>query len=340
MKKVNNRKLGRRNFIKTMAAAGVGITLIGPRKGLAQALGEPSSVASFTAREHGKLKILGLTDLHFFNAKEAEDEHTLQDIRAMIKIVQPEMIVIDGDIWFEDDFGKGIDRCKWSCKKLGELGIPWAFVWGNHDTSIDHRLCHPIITSAANSLYRGTRYDGHYRIEIKNPGEDKPFWDFIIVNDGLPESGFQNEQIQWFKAEADRIKQKYSNPPPAFLFCHVPLTQFHEIVLKGIARGVKGEMTWSEKGGPEAFWAIKKSGMVKAVFCGHDHVNNFGGELNGVWLQYLRSSGYGGYGNAKVKKGGTIITIDTTKPGRQFETITVFADGSTWELKDPVKRIG
>jgi 3',5'-cyclic AMP phosphodiesterase CpdA len=217
------------------------------------------------------------------------------------------------------------------------MGIPWAFVWGNHDTSEDHHKCHPIISSAANSLYRGTLYDGNYRIDISSPGESKPFWTFIIVNDGLPESGFQKDQIKWFREETARIKEKYPAPPPAFAFFHVPLTQFNTIWAKGIAKGVKFEPVQFEKGIPEGFDAIKDSGMVKAVFCGHDHYNNYSGELDGIELQYLRSTGYAGYGGDKVKKGGTIITIDTSKPEKQYDSLVVFADGSTLSLTEPLK---
>ena len=337
MKKKHENQIARRDFLKSLAVAGAGAALIS-RRSLAQAASDQSSIYKFVTREPGKIKLLALTDLHFFNNKYREkDEHTLEDIRQMVKIFNPELMVIDGDIWFEDDFGKGFKRCKWSCEQLGKMNIPWAFVWGNHDTSEDHTKCSPIIASAANSIYRGVRYDGNYRIELCSNGQDNPFWNLLIVNDGMPESGFQRDQIKWFNEEVDRIKLKYPSPPPAFIFCHVPLTQFNRVWAKGLAKGVKNEPVQAEKGEPSAFAAIKKSGTVKAVICGHDHLNNFYGDLDGVRLEYLRATGYGGYGGEKVKKGGTIITIDVTKPENQFDAITVFADGSTWSFDSAAK---
>ncbi len=187
--------------------------------------------------------------------------------------------------------------------------------------------------SAANSLYRGIPYDGSYRVEIKSPGQTAPFWNIIIVNNAMPESGFKHEQIKWFKAETDRIKALYPTPPPAFIFQHVPLPQM--ATLRN-AKGVKFEPVNFELGIPEGFTAIKQAGFVKAVFCGHDHYNNYAGELDGIRLQYLRASGWAAYGGDKVAKGGTLITVDATGPEPKFDAVTVMPDGSTVEFKDPV----
>ena len=35
---------------------------------------------------------------------------------------------------------------------------------------------------------------------------------------------------------------------------------------------------------------------MEAVFCGHDHNNDFWGDYNGIKLFYGRKTGYGGYG--------------------------------------------
>lgn len=35
---------------------------------------------------------------------------------------------------------------------------------------------------------------------------------------------------------------------------------------------------------------------MEAVFCGHDHDNDFWGDYNGIKLFYGRKTGYGGYG--------------------------------------------
>ena len=74
----------------------------------------------------------------------------------------------------------------------------------------------------------------------------------------------------------------------------------------------------------------KDTDMIKAIFCGHDHVNDYDGLLDGVRLDYLRATGYSGYGGEKVKKGATLITLDLKNIG-EFEAKSVFKDGSEWQ---------
>jgi 3',5'-cyclic AMP phosphodiesterase CpdA len=319
-------KVDRRGFVKVVAVAGAAVAVPSAR-------GQDSKprpyVYRFVTRESGKLKLLAITDLHFFEDRRVTDRLTLNDIKKMIKTFDPELMLINGDIWFEDDLGGSFGRCKWACREIGSLGIPWAFVWGNHDTSLDHTKLHAIIANTPNSIYRGETYDGHYRIEICTAGKFAPFWNFIIVDNALPVNGFQQADIRWFNDEVARIRQETPNPPPAFLFCHVPLVQFRTVWESGQAKGVKGGKVEYEKTEPAAFDAIRDSGMVKAVFCGHDHLNNYFGDLDGVRLEYLRCTGHGAYGGNRIKRGGTIITIDTGKTGNQFDTLTVFSDGTS-----------
>ena len=47
------------------------------------------------------------------------------------------------------------------------------------------------------------------------------------------------------------------------------------------------------------FDAIRRSGSTTTVFCGHDHLNNFGIAWQGITISYIEPSGYGAYGMAK-----------------------------------------
>jgi 3',5'-cyclic AMP phosphodiesterase CpdA len=331
-------KPSRRDFIKSVAVAGSSLAFAGGLK----AQTADNGVSGFITREADKLKFLGITDVHFFDTKHKElYPHTIASIKAMIEKFNPELLVITGDLWFEDFLGQGFNHCKWVVKQMEDLNIPWAFCWGNHDASADHKKCHPIFTGAKNSLYKGTLYDGNYRVEIKSPGAQKPFWNFVVVNDAMPDKGFAQPQIKWFNEEAARIKAQDPNPAPAFVFAHIPIPQLRDVWDKKLAVGVQEEPkgnqggVYYEGGIRGSFDAFKNSGIVKGFFCGHDHMNNFWGTLDGIHLQYLRATGYSGYGGDKVKKGGTIINIDATGAEKKFEVMTVFEDGTIW---DPPKQ--
>ncbi len=322
-------KLNRRNFIKGTTIAGAGLLLGG--KGWTQAAGA-DSVARYFTREQGKLKLLAVTDLHFFDSKTPEDNNqkSVAELKALVEKFKPELMLLNGDTWFEDLGGKSFQHCQWATEQIGGLGIPWIFNFGNHDATQDFNKVYETLTNAPNSLFRGSANYGDYRVEICNPGGLNPFWNLIIVNDYFPDRGFNRYQINWFNAEVARIREKYPTPAPSFIFAHIPLPQFNDLWKKGNAVGIKGEPVMFEGGTKKAFDAIKNSGMVRACFAGHDHLNNYWGNLDGIRLQYLRATGYGGYGGEKLKKGGTIIEIDLSRPEPKFETTTVFEDGSTW----------
>ena len=49
------------------------------------------------------------------------------------------------------------------------------------------------------------------------------------------------------------------------------------------------------------------------VFAGHDHDNNYIGDLHGIALAYSQLSGFGGYG--KDRRGARIIELTEGEPG-------------------------
>lgn len=329
----NGNKISRREFIAGAAALGFAAAFSGAGKALASMApipaGAAASVSILTTREPGKFKILHVTDLHYhFIAKGIPGEpQKITDIRKTVEKFQPDLIANTGDFWASNTGGMGAEMCKWCCKDFAKFKTPWAFAWGNHDEADDYDRAHAILEKAPYSLYRGGAADGNYRIAVKNSEEAPPVWNLIFLNDSR--GGFKQEQIDWFNAEAARIKKETPTPPPAFLFFHIPLPQYDDLAAprkNGAAKGVKFENVCHENGSRDAFGAFKAAGFVKAMFCGHDHVNDYYGLLDGIRLQYARAAG--GYGAEKVRKGGTLITADAASGA--FDTMSVFPDGTTW----------
>lgn len=54
-------------------------------------------------------------------------------------------------------------------------------------------------------------------------------------------------------------------------------------------------------------------GDVKAVFIGHDHVNDFCGRLNDIWFCYGGGFGYHGYGRTGSHRRARIISVQLRK---------------------------
>ena len=61
--------------------------------------------------------------------------------------------------------------------------------------------------------------------------------------------------------------------------------------------------------------SFKILGNIEAVFCGHDHNNDFWGDYNGIKLFYGRKTGYGGYGPSwNMQRGARVLefTVDNS----------------------------
>jgi hypothetical protein len=73
------------------------------------------------------------------------------------------------------------------------------------------------------------------------------------------------------------------------------------------------------------FSALHEAGDVMGTFVGHDHVNDFIGDLYGIRLAYGRATGYNTYGRAGMARGARVIRL--TQGVRAFRTWLHLAGG-------------
>ena len=66
------------------------------------------------------------------------------------------------------------------------------------------------------------------------------------------------------------------------------------------------------------FAALVEAGDVMGAFCGHDHVNDYEGELFGVRLAYGRATGFAEYGREGFPRGARVIRLYEGR--RRFDT--------------------
>lgn len=318
----------RRDFISVLGTLGLGATIGGVgRTALAAMASVPPNATPKTPKldvsNPASFRILQVTDIHLFKGGLWLDHSLIDAIGTMVERFKPDIIVNTGDFWVTKSGTGWFDTCQRACRVFAEFKTPWAFAWGNHDEAADYNRVHALLETAPYLLYSGAA-DGNYRVEVQAKSTGNPLWNLILLNDSR--GGFRPEQINWFKAEAGRIKQATPAAPPAFLFFHIPLPQYDDLATSGKAIGVKFESVCHENGSREAFSAFRDAGFVKAMFCGHDHVNDYHGIVDGIRLQYGRASG-DSYGKEKVPKGGTLITVDATK--QSFDVRSVLLDGSS-----------
>lgn len=74
------------------------------------------------------------------------------------------------------------------------------------------------------------------------------------------------------------------------------------------------------------FAAFIKMKDVKGTFAGHDHVNDYWGDLHGIRLCYGKATGFNGYGKEGFARGARIIQLKENVEG--FNTWLRLEDGS------------
>lgn len=161
--------------------------------------------------------------------------------------------------------------------------------------------------------------------------DDDPFgifWHYDNVHDN---------QIEWYKnviasLESENAKTAAEKGIPydadkkvqSFLFFHIPLAEYRDAWdefkenghkdtenVKYIG-GFKGENVCCGSGEDDLFETVVKLGSTKAMFCGHDHINNYALRYKGVVLSYGYSVdclAYSGINKIGSQRGCTIITM-------------------------------
>ena len=290
----------------------------------------PPEFETLRARTDGTLHILQLTDFHS-DAGEAFARRTYDDIRAITAHTEPDFLAVTGDIWCGDSMPEAapalMDR---DLDFLGSLGVPWAFVWGNHDYVGDLDQSRAKIAATKNALAPVGDGRGSFRIEIRDAAGSSALWDLFFLNSGLKWK--LPGDTAWFEKEALRIRKKRGCVLPALVFVHIPLYEYERARLSGAYRGIAQEevLHWGDDG--QVLAALLRHGGVRACFAGHSHVNDFSCEAQGITLAYGRATGYGGYGGDQLEKGAKSIVLDTGTNRLEFET--VFASGSSWRPAD------
>jgi hypothetical protein len=191
-------------------------------------------------------------------------------------------------------------------------------VYGNHDPEVvGYRQIDSTILSSKLSVYElgpdSVRGHGNYVLPVMRRGSDTPgafLWGFDSGYRG-PKGKYdwlRESQLSWFKSEHTRMHKSLETPVTDLAFMHIPVRQYDSVWNTKACRGVKYEKVCWQGDDIGQFDTLK--GRVVAMFCGHDHVNDYTGTLDGLDLVYGRATGYRAYGNDKVPRGARVIQLN------------------------------
>ena len=237
---------------------------------------------------------------------------------------------------------------------IRKRNIPLCVVFGNHDGEYGFHTEYQMLMYTDYENCRSNFNDedvygcGNCCVTIKSSDGSKDaaaVW-LIDSNDymRISEEDFaydcvHADQIEWYeKKSAELAAQNGGVPVPAILFQHIPVQQeldYIQIVTKEddytferggeyfkVSDNVQGRVREcpcppnKRAQHREQFESWQKMGDIFAAFFGHDHVNDFCIDVDGIQLYQTLGAGYFTYGE---ERGGRLIILDENKP-RTLET--------------------
>lgn len=266
---------------------------------------------------NGKLKIVQFTDLHYEDGR-AEDMATLALMRGVLEAENPDFIAITGDSVYGEYNAESLPKV---LAPILETDKPWALVFGNHDTEWgkDKRTLFNVANELSNCYMQNLDDSisgvGNYYIPVKSDDNITKwvlyFMDSMQYNCNKIVEGydyFKRDQINWYYNSATQLL-KNEGEHGALAFFHIALPEYNEVWDKHVCYGEKHEAVCCPEQNSGMFSAMLEVGNMRGTFVGHDHVDDYWGELYGVKLCFGRASGYNTYGHDGFERGARIIEI-------------------------------
>lgn len=271
--------------------------------------------------------ILNIADVQLFsiNAVLATGKFAEKTIDILVEKTNPDLITLSGDnAWGATAYIKLID-------KIDSYGIPWAPVMGNHDGDflVSEFWAAYKMHEADNCIFEfgpeGMGY-GNYIINITQNGEiiHTLFMMDTHANVDLKYGeGLTQRQLSWYKWAVEGIASQTGKTVESSVIMHIPIPEFAdawESVHDESGNLIEPyasepfccrleEISYPDKN-IGFFDLCKELGSTKNIIVGHDHVNCFSIEYEGINLTYSMKLGYGGYFDSKLN-GGTVLTVSS-----------------------------
>lgn len=261
-------------------------------------------------------EVMMFTDMHL----DGKNKTSYLTVDRMVKSIQrekPDLVLLGGD---NVTSGRNEERSHQLAEIFEKLGVYWGGVIGNHEgdnkfsitrtemvnifSSYEHCLMRrgpEEIDGDCNYMIRLQDFEGNtvqtvFCLDTFDEISEEQKEQLTLFENKSPYDGAHENQVKWYLQKAKALK-KESPDSKSFMLLHIPLHEYDLAVEKEpLLYGEKRENCCSTCYDNGLFKAIKKAGVTQAVFCGHDHINNFGVLYDSVILSYIESSGFGAYG--------------------------------------------
>ncbi len=294
--------------------------------------------------ENQQFKIAQFTDLHWQNG-EAEDQKTAELIKMVMSIELPDLVILTGDMLSAGRCRDAVQSMKQVADIFETSGQQWASTFGNHDDEGDAtreqlaeiqmtfstcltQIGPSTVTGIGNYVLPIASFYTDRKVPTDNPAALLYFLDsgsYAPTNIG----GYdwvRRDQIGWYIQQATAYRERMCQQLPALAFFHIPLPEYDQVWDFHTCYGFKYEPVCAPRVNTGLFAAFHQMNDVMGTFVGHDHINDYEGELNGIRLCYGRTTGYNSYGRDGFLRGARIVRL--TMDESEFETWLRLSDGS------------
>ncbi|WJX92372.1 putative inactive purple acid phosphatase 29, variant 2 [Trifolium repens] len=275
------------------------------------------------------------------------DLNTTAFIHRMILAEKPNLIVFTGDNIFGADSSDSAKSMDAAFAPAIASNIPWVAILGNHDQegSLSREGVMKYIVGMKNTLAKFNPPEvhiidgfGNYNLEVGGVQgtafENKSVLNLYFLDSGdyskVPAIGgydwIKPSQQLWFERTSAKLRKAYIKGPvpqkesaPGLAYFHIPLPEYASFDSSNFT-GVKLEPSGANGNGISSasvnsgfFTTLVGAGDVKAVFVGHDHLNDFCGKLMDIQLCYAGGFGYHAYGKAGWSRRARVVVASLEK---------------------------
>ena len=298
--------------------------------------------------EKQNFKILQLTDIHLGGSSFSltKDKKALYSVYTLIENTKPDLVIVTGDLVFPVgmmslSFNNNAPIMEFA-SFMRNIGVPWAFAYGNHDTEdyakltdreVDSLLKSLSYKNSKNLLYPYTQPDitgrNNQIIELRDKNNKLIQALFILDSNSYTGNGLNDydyihdDQVEWYENNIKKLNEQEREKVQSLLFFHIPIEEYkiaYELYKQGSNEityhfgtiGEKNEAICTSNYQSKLFEKAVELESTKGIFCGHDHLNNISLTYKGIRLTYGMSIDYLAYPGIETKKeqrGGTLITI-------------------------------
>ncbi|WP_054028682.1 metallophosphoesterase family protein [Bacillus sp. FJAT-28004] len=297
-----------------------------------------------TFREDGTFKIVQFSDTELLDEFDYDpetpeyDAATLSTMETIILTEQPDLVVFAGDVIASNRAKDPIKSMRDAVSVVERLGVSWAAVFGNHDSEgvvprkamHEEQLKHPYNVALADP--EDVSGAGNYVLTVTDESGKPAAAHYFLDSGDYPAHGsrvggyawIRRDQIDWYTKQSRELTLHNGGKPlPALAFFHIPLPEYNEVWDFHVCRGYRYDgYCASPQINSGFFTAMVEMGDVMGTFVGHDHANDFVGELHGIKLCYGRSTRYvsfiDGVRNDRMPVGARVIQLKAGE--RKFDT--------------------